>query len=291
MYLPQNPRISFSARFFRLIPGVALLAVIGFAGKLLEKNVNAYAKANHLVIPNIEYVLWAILIGLVISNVFGLAEIFKPGVATYEVWLKAGIVLLGSRFLLGDVWKLGGVSLVLVFIEIIGSLAFMTFLGQLFGLRPKLTSLLAVGSAVCGVSAIIATKGALDADDEDSSFSLPAILPLRALALFPFPPLGPRAPSPRSRLRHLGRPRRRQHRRSHRCRCALFRRRREARCLDQDLPQRPHRLHRSRLRHLLRPPPPGAKRYPQSRLPLAEIPHIRSRFSACLRAGALRLFP
>ena len=188
--IPQNPPISLGTRFFRLIPGVALLAVIGFAGKLLEKNINAYTKANHITFPNIEYVLWAILIGLVVSNVFGLAEIFKPGVATYEFWLKAGIVLLGSRFLLGDVAKLGGVSLLLVFVEIAGSLAFMTFLGRLFGLKPKLTSLLAVGSAVCGVSAIIATKGAIDADDEDSSFSIAAILALGAIALFSFPLIG-----------------------------------------------------------------------------------------------------
>ena len=188
--IPQNPPISLSSRFLRLIPGVALLAVIGFAGKLLERNINAYTKANHLTFPNIEYVLWAILLGLVISNVFGLAEIFKPGVATYEFWLKAGIVLLGSRFLLGDVAKLGGSSLLLVFIEIAGSLAFMTFLGRLFGLKPKLTTLLAVGSAVCGVSAIIATKGAIDADDEDSSFSIAAILALGAIALFTFPLIG-----------------------------------------------------------------------------------------------------
>jgi len=188
--IPQNPPISLSSRFLRLIPGVALLAVIGFAGKLLEKNINTYTKANHITFPNIEYVLWAILIGLFISNVFGLAEIFKPGVATYEFWLKAGIVLLGSRFLLGDVAKLGGVSLLLVFIEIAGSLAFMTFLGRVFGLKPKLTTLLAVGSAVCGVSAIIATKGAIDADDEDSSFSIAAILALGAIALFTFPLIG-----------------------------------------------------------------------------------------------------
>ena len=188
--LPQNPPLSISTKFLRLIPGVALLAAIGFAGKLLEKNINLYAKSHHWTIPNIEYVLWAILIGLVISNLFGLAEIFKPGVATYEFWLKAGIVFLGSRFLLGDVAKLGGVSLLLVFIEITGSLAFMTFLGRLFGLRPKLTSLLAVGSAVCGVSAIIAAKGAIDADDEDSSFAITAILALGALALFTFPLIG-----------------------------------------------------------------------------------------------------
>ena len=188
--LPQSPSISLHSRFFRLIPGVALLAIIGFAGKLLEKNVNAYAKAHHWAFPNIEYVLWAILLGLVISNVFGVAAVFKPGVATYEFWLKAGIVLLGSRFLLGDVLKLGGVSLLLVAVEILGSLAFMTFLGRLFGLRPKLTSLLAVGSAVCGVSAIIATQGAIDADEEDSSFAIAAILALGAIALFTFPLIG-----------------------------------------------------------------------------------------------------
>jgi uncharacterized integral membrane protein (TIGR00698 family) len=186
----QNPPLSISTKFVRLIPGVALLAVIGLVGKLLEKNINLYAKAHHWTIPNIEYVLWAILIGLAISNIFGLAEIFKPGVATYEFWLKAGIVLLGSRFLLGDVAKLGGVSLLLVFVEITGSLAFMTFLGRLFGLRPKLTSLLAVGSAVCGVSAIIAAKGAIDADDEDSSFAIAAILALGAISLFTFPLIG-----------------------------------------------------------------------------------------------------
>jgi uncharacterized integral membrane protein (TIGR00698 family) len=186
----QTAPVSLTTRFFRLLPGVALLAAIGLAGKFLERNINAYAKAHHFPFPNIEYVLWAILIGLVISNVFGLAEIFKPGVATYEFWLKAGIVLLGSRFLLGDVAKLGGVSLLLVGIEIVGSLAFMTLLGRLFGLKPKLTTLLAVGSAVCGVSAIIATQGAIDADEEDSSFAIAAILALGAIALFTFPLVG-----------------------------------------------------------------------------------------------------
>ncbi len=188
--LPQVQPISLGSRFLRLLPGVFLLAIIGYAGKLLEKNINAYARSHHWTIPNIEYVLWAILIGLFISNVFGLADIFKPGVATYEFWLKAGIVLLGSRFLLGDVWKLGGSTLVLVAIEILGSIALMTALGSWFGLRPKLTTLLAVGSAVCGVSAIIATKGAIDADDEDSSFAIAAILALGAIALFTFPVVG-----------------------------------------------------------------------------------------------------
>src|SRR6201984_387826 len=147
---PVNPAL----RFLKIVPGVLLLAAVGYAGKLLETNVGRYGKAHHWTFPNIEYVLWAILLGLVISNTVGVPEIFRAGVATYEFWLKAGIVLMGSRFLLGDVLKLGGVSLVLVAIEITGSLAFMTFLGRLFKLKPKLTTLLAVGSGFSAVWAI-----------------------------------------------------------------------------------------------------------------------------------------
>lgn len=188
--LPQAKPVQPAWQFLGVIPGVLLLAAVGYAGKLLERNVGGYAKAHHWTFPNIEYVLWAILIGLVISNTIGVPRIFRAGVATYEFWLKAGIVLLGSRFLLGDVLKLGGVSLALVAAEIAVAIAFMTFLGRAFGLRPKLTSLLAVGSAVCGVSAIIATQGAIEADDEDSSFAIAAILALGALSLFTFPVIG-----------------------------------------------------------------------------------------------------
>ncbi len=188
--VPQVRSAQSGLQFLRLIPGVLLLAAVGYAGKLLEQNVGAYARAHHWTFPNIEYVLWAIVLGLVISNTVGVPEIFRAGVATYEFWLKAGIVLLGARFLLGDVLKLGGVSLALVAIELAVAITFMTFLGRAFGLRPKLTSLLAVGSAVCGVSAIIATQGAIEADEEDSSFAIAAILALGALSLFTFPLIG-----------------------------------------------------------------------------------------------------
>ncbi|MGB7280983.1 MAG: putative sulfate exporter family transporter [Candidatus Acidiferrum sp.] len=152
------PQVQPVLRFLRIIPGVLLLAAIGYAGKLLELNVGKYAKAHHWVFPNIEYVLWAILLGLVISNTIGVPEVFRSGVATYEFWLKAGIVLLGARFLLGDVLKLGSVSLALVAIEITGAIAFMTLLGRAFHLKPKLTSLLAVGSAVCASAPLLPRK-------------------------------------------------------------------------------------------------------------------------------------
>ncbi len=186
----QRPAVALPWRLLRLLPGVALLFSIGYAGKLAEALVKDYGKAHHLALPNIEYVLWAILIGLVIANTVGVAEIFRPGVATYDFWLKAGIVLLGARFLLGDVLKLGSVSLGLVVIELGVAIAIMTVLGRWFKLKPKLTSLLAVGSSICGVSAIIAAKGAIEADDDDATFAIAAILALGAFGLFAYPAIG-----------------------------------------------------------------------------------------------------
>jgi len=136
-----------------LLPGIALLAVVGYAGKFVEHFINTYGKAHHLVLPNIEYVLWAILFGVLIANTIGLPRIFRAGVATYEFWLKAGIILLGARFILGDILKLGGISLILVFIA-------------------------------------FATQGAIDADEEDSSTAIAAILALGAISLFTFPLIG-----------------------------------------------------------------------------------------------------
>jgi uncharacterized integral membrane protein (TIGR00698 family) len=186
----DEPRLSLPRRLIELLPGLLLLFVIGFAGKLIEQSISGYGKANHLALPNIEYVLWAIVIGLVIANTVGVPKIFRPGIATYEFFLKLGIVLLGVRFLLGDVLKLGGISLIAVVLELTISIILMTWLGNTFKLTPKLTSLLAIGSSICGVSAIIAAKGAINAKDEDASFAIAAILALGAIGLFAFPLIG-----------------------------------------------------------------------------------------------------
>jgi len=177
-------------RLLGLLPGIALLAALGFLGKLTEQSIARYGKAHHVALPNIEYVLWAIVFGLIVSNTIGVPAVFRAGVATYEFWLKTGIVLLGVRFLLGDILKLGGVSLAFVAIELGVSIALMTALGRWLRLSPKLTSLLAIGSSICGVSAIIAAKGAIEADDEDASYAIAAILALGAFSLFAFPAIG-----------------------------------------------------------------------------------------------------
>jgi hypothetical protein len=49
-----------------LVPGVLLLGVIGYAGKFTEQTIAAYSRADHLTLPNIEYVPWAIVFGRIV---------------------------------------------------------------------------------------------------------------------------------------------------------------------------------------------------------------------------------
>ena len=187
----EAPAPSLSTRFLRVLPGVALLFAIGLSAKLLQYTfASLSATYPNIPFPHLEYVLWAILLGLAVSNTVGVAPFFRAGVATYELWLKLGIVLVGARFVLQDILHIGGLSLALVAVELILSLSMMHLLGRLFRLPPKLTSLLAIGSSICGVTAIMAAQGAIEPEEEDTSTAIAAILTLGAIALFTFPAIG-----------------------------------------------------------------------------------------------------
>jgi uncharacterized integral membrane protein (TIGR00698 family) len=111
-------------------------------------------------------------------------------VLTYQFWLKVGIVALGSRFVLGDVLKLGATSLIQILVDMVVAGVIILGAARLFGLSGKLGSLLAIGTSICGVSAIVASKGAIRAKNSDVSYAIAAILALGAVALFTLPLLG-----------------------------------------------------------------------------------------------------
>ncbi|GAB2684319.1 YeiH family protein [Nocardia thraciensis] len=172
------------------LPGIALLIAVGLLGKYAQVWVNDLTHDRGWRFPDIEYVLWAIIFGLIIANTVGVPRIFKPGIGTYEFWLKVGIVALGSRFVLGDVAKLGGASFVLILVDMTVAGAIILTVARLLGLSGKLGSLLAVGTSICGVSAIVAARGAIRARDSDVSYAIAAILALGAVALFTLPAIG-----------------------------------------------------------------------------------------------------
>ncbi len=179
-----------SRRPLDYLPGILLLIGVGLLGKYAQIWWNALAKHEHWRVPDIEYVLWAIVIGLLITNTVGLHRIFRPGVQTYEFWLKVGIAVLGARFVLGDIAKLGGLSLVQILVDMAVAGTIIIVAARAFGLSGKLGSLLAIGTSICGVSAIIAAKGAIRARNSDVGYAIAAILALGAVALFVLPPLG-----------------------------------------------------------------------------------------------------
>jgi uncharacterized integral membrane protein (TIGR00698 family) len=179
-----------SRRPLDYVPGVALLVAVGLLGKYAQIWWNALAKHEHWRVPDIEYVLWAIVIGLLITNTVGLHRILRPGVGTYEFWLKAGIVVLGARFVLGDIAKLGALSLVQILVDMAVAGTVIILAARAFGLSGKLGSLLAIGTSICGVSAIVAARGVIRARNSDVGYAIAAILALGAVALFVLPPLG-----------------------------------------------------------------------------------------------------
>jgi hypothetical protein len=54
--------IHLGRRIVALVPGLLLLTAVGYAGKFIEQSIAVYTKSHHIVFPNIEYVLWAIVL-------------------------------------------------------------------------------------------------------------------------------------------------------------------------------------------------------------------------------------
>jgi uncharacterized integral membrane protein (TIGR00698 family) len=91
---------------------------------------------------------------------------------------------------LGDIAKLGATSLVQILVDMAVAGTITLVVARAFGLSGKLGSLLAIGTSICGVSAVVAAKGAIRARNADVSYAIAAILALGAAGLFALPPLG-----------------------------------------------------------------------------------------------------
>lgn len=135
----------------------------------------AYVLSEQKVIKdyNLEYVLWALLIGLIISNTIGTPAWWKPAIRT-EFFIKTGLVLLGAEVLFSELLALGVpgicVSWVVTPIVLIGT--------YMFGQRVlkmesrTLNLVISADMSVCGVSAAIATASACRAKKEELSLAI-----------------------------------------------------------------------------------------------------------------------
>ncbi|MEE2775160.1 MAG: putative sulfate exporter family transporter [Acidobacteriota bacterium] len=133
----------------------------------------------------------AILLGLLLGNLLPLRPGLKPGIAfCTRVILPLGIVLLGARLAFADLMRVGGLGLLLALVAIGTCAAVVAVLIRVFSLPVKLTTLVGVGTAICGGSAIAAAAPAIEAEDEDIAWSVAAVAFLGLVMMFALPLVG-----------------------------------------------------------------------------------------------------
>jgi uncharacterized membrane protein YadS len=139
---------------------------------------------------NLEYALWALVTGLVISNTVGVAAWLRPAMRS-EFYIKTGLVLLGAEVLLNLLLKLG-VPGVFVAWVVTPTVLTLTYLFGQHVLRIESKSLNMVISAdmsVCGVSAAIATAAACRAKKEELSLAVGMSLAFTVIMMVVMPPI------------------------------------------------------------------------------------------------------
>jgi len=162
---------------------------IGFIGVFLLATF-AYALAAHSVVKsyNLEYALWALGVGLIISNTIGTPKWLSPAVCT-EFFIKTGLVLLGAEVLMSRLLALGlpGVCVAWIVTPIV---LISTYLFGQKVLKMESRSLNMVISAdmsVCGVSAAIASAAACKAKKEELTLAIGMSLSFTVLMMIVMP--------------------------------------------------------------------------------------------------------
>jgi len=123
----------------------------------------------------IEYVLWCLFLGLFISNVIGLPDWLRPAVRT-EFYIKTGLVVLGSGILFKEILEAGALGIIQA-VLVVGIVWYLCYwIGRKLGVDEEFSAILASGVSICGVSAAIATSGAIKGDPKKLSYVTSIVL-------------------------------------------------------------------------------------------------------------------
>jgi len=134
----------------------------------------------------------AILLGAVVAAVAGRRlEPFDPGLrfAAQRV-LRLGIVLLGARLSLGEIARIGLPATGVIVVTMAVSFAVVLAVARVVRVEGRLALLIAVGSAVCGNTAIVATAPVIGARARDVAYAIATITLFGTLAVFLYPAIG-----------------------------------------------------------------------------------------------------
>lgn len=173
------PRVRGIARAFG--PGLSVAIGIGAVARLLAERLPGF----------VSEVTVALLLGILVAQLPGMADRLAIGVRFAMHWLlRAGIVLLGARLSLDQVGAIGIPAITVILATM--AVAFMTvrYASRAFGVDSTLAVLLAVGAAVCGTSAIVATAPIIRARAQDVAAAVATVTVFGTIAVLAYPPIG-----------------------------------------------------------------------------------------------------
>ena len=172
------------------LPGLTFIVlpifVVSEAIYWLELN---YVESVYHIPPPVIALMIAAVLSIVVTNLVEVPQRLQEGLQFTVRWLlRIGIVLYGFNFSYALWFKPGsawifGIGLLAVAIPLVVGY----FTGRLLQLGRDSTLLVSVGTAICGISAIIATQQAVKSDEKDAGMSIATILLFGTLVLFAYP--------------------------------------------------------------------------------------------------------
>jgi uncharacterized integral membrane protein (TIGR00698 family) len=131
--------------------------------------------------------MWSFVISIAVANFIGYRSSMKRGIGFCSgQLLRFGVAVLG--FVTSAlIWTRVGVGVVAAFVVIVAALGLSLWLGARLGLGHRLASLIGVGTAICGASAIAALTPAIGAKEEESGLAVAGITLFGLVSMFLYP--------------------------------------------------------------------------------------------------------
>jgi uncharacterized integral membrane protein (TIGR00698 family) len=124
---------------------------------------------------NLEAVIFSLALGLLIGNVFRLPSWFRETLST-ELFVKIGLVILGTSVIFSDILKAGAFGLLQAVIVVLSVWYFAFWLCRVLKVDNEMTMMISSAVSICGVSAAIATAGAIKGDTKKLSYVISLVL-------------------------------------------------------------------------------------------------------------------
>ncbi|TZF82197.1 putative sulfate exporter family transporter [Pedobacter sp. BS3] len=141
---------------------------------------------GRLKVLNLEAVIFSLAIGLLIGNLFKLPAWLRQSLAS-EFFVKIGLVLLGTSVIFSDILKAGSLGLIQALVVVLSVWYFSFWVCKKLKVDSELSMMLSSAVSICGVSAAIATSGAIKGDSKKLSLVISLVL-ITAVPMMVFMP-------------------------------------------------------------------------------------------------------